>query len=477
MEFETVIGLEVHAQLSTQTKIFCSCATSFGAPANQNTCPVCLGLPGALPVLNRHAVELAVTLGLALDCQIQETSVWDRKNYFYQDLPKGYQISQFSRPICLGGSVEIELDGKRKKLPLTRIHMEEDAGKSLHDGADERYSQVDLNRAGIPLCEIVSEPDMRSAEEAGAYLRSLRSIVRYAGVCDGNMEQGSFRCDANVSIRPIGQKEFGTKVELKNLNSIRFVEKAIKYEVERQRALIMDGKLVQQETRLFNPDKGVTESMRSKENAHDYRYFPDPDLVPLVVDKVWIQSCRDKLPELAQQKQARFVRAYQITEYDAAVLTADKAVADYFELALQLHDSPKKIANWIISELMREMKTAEVEIDECPIQPAQLAQLIKLIDGNVLSGKMAKDVFKEMFVTGKDPEAIIKEKNLVQVSDTSAIESVIAEIMAANPSQVEEFRSGKEKVFGFFVGQVMRAMKGQGNPQMVNDLLRSKLKG
>ncbi len=330
MEYETVIGLEVHSQLLTKSKIFCSCSTQFGAKPNANTCPVCLALPGALPVLNKEAVELAIILGLALDCKIQSESIWDRKNYFYPDLPKGYQITQFTKPICLNGHLDINVNGAHKKVGITRIHMEEDAGKSIHDNNDARFTHVDLNRAGIPLCEIVSEPDMRSAEEAGAYLRKLRSIVRYAGVCDGNMEEGSLRCDANVSIRPVGQEKFGTKVELKNLNSIKFVEKAIKYEVERQKAVLAKNQAIVQETRLYDSSKGVTESMRSKEDAHDYRYFPDPDLVPLIVNADWISNCQKKLPELADAKTARFVQEYSISEYDASVLTADKSLGDYF---------------------------------------------------------------------------------------------------------------------------------------------------
>lgn len=475
MEYETIIGLEVHAQLLTKSKIFCSCSTEFGSKPNSNTCPVCLGLPGALPVMNKHAVELSIRLGLALNCEVQNESIWDRKNYFYQDLPKGYQITQYTKPICLNGHLDINLSGHNKKIGITRIHMEEDAGKSIHDNADDRYSHIDLNRAGVPLCEIVSEPDLRSPEEAAEYLKILRSIVRYSNVCDGNMEQGSFRCDANVSIRPVGQKEFGTKVEIKNLNSIKFVEKALKYEIERQKAQLADGESIIQETRLFDSQKGVTESMRTKEDAHDYRYFPDPDLVPLMVTDEWIENCRKKLPELAKEKAQRFVKEYQLSEYDALVLTADKELAFYFEEAVSCHANAKKIANWITSELLRELKKDDKEIETCPVTAKNLAQLVALIDEGTISGKIAKTVFAEMYQTGKEANAIIKEKNLVQVSDTNAIEKVIDDIIKMNPAQVEQYQSGKDKVFGFFVGQVMKATQGQANPQIVNELLKKKL--
>lgn len=475
MEFETIIGLEVHAQLLTRGKLFCACSTLFGAKPNANTCPVCLGLPGALPVLNKKTVDFAILAGLALNCEIQHESVWERKNYFYQDLPKGYQITQFAKPICLKGRLDITAGGKTKTVGITRIHMEEDAGKSAHDIKNDDFTRVDLNRAGVPLIEIVSEPDMRSAEEAGAYLRTLRSIVQYAGICDGNMEEGSMRCDANISIRPVGQEKFGTKVELKNINSVKFLEKAIAFEVERQKAVLADGKTIIQETRGYDNAKNTTYSMRTKEDAHDYRYFPDPDLVPLIVDKDWIENCRTLLPELAQQKAKRFVTQYQIPEYDARVLTTEKMLADYYETAVLTHNNPKKISNWIMSELLRELNNDNREIGQCPITPQTLAELVALIDKGTISGKIAKIVFEEMYKSGKSAEAIIKAQNLVQVSDTGAIEKVIAEIIATNPSQYQQYKSGKDKLFGYFVGQVMKAMKGQANPDVVNELLKKKL--
>lgn len=474
MNYEVIIGLEVHAQLSTQSKLFCACSTDFGNLQNQNTCPVCLALPGALPVLNRDCVDLAVIAGLALSCDIQNESVWERKNYFYQDLPKGYQITQYVKPICLNGHLDITTDDIKKRIGITRIHMEEDAGKSIHD-SHSTSTRVDLNRSGVPLVEIVSEPDMRSPAEAGAYLRKLRSIVQYAGVCDGNMEEGSMRCDANVSIRPVGQKEFNTRVEIKNINSVKFLEKAIAFEVERQKAVMADGGTVVQETRTYDSAANVTLSMRSKEDAHDYRYFPDPDLVPLIVDDAWIQKCRARLPELAEQKAARFVREHGISEYDANVLTSDKALADYFEAAVAAHPQAKKICNWISSELLRELKNDDRDIQDCPVSAQNLGKLVALIDNNTISGKIAKVVFEDMYQTGKTPDVIIKEKNLVQVSDTSAIEKIIDDVIAASPTQLADYKSGKDKLFGFFVGQVMKAMKGQGNPGVINDLLKKKL--
>ncbi len=475
MQYETVIGLEVHAQLLTKSKIFCGCSTQFGAQPNENTCPVCLGLPGALPALNRQVVNFAMKAGLALNCTLQKKSIWARKNYFYPDLPKGYQISQYEEPIALKGHMDILVDGKSKRVGITRIHMEEDAGKLLHDHGDTSVSHVDLNRAGTPLIEIVSEPDMRSSAEAGEYLRQIRSTLIYCEVCDGNMEEGSLRCDANVSIRPVGQEKFGTKVELKNINSFRFVEKAIEYEVERQKAALASGEPIVQETRLWDSAKGITVSMRSKEMAHDYRYFPDPDLVPLILDEAWIEKVRASIPELAKARAARFITQYQIPEYDAAVLTVEKPLADYFEDAIKIYNQPKKISNWIMTELLRELKNTNKEIGQSTIKAPQLAKLVELIETDAISGKIGKTVFEEMFATGKDPEIIIKEKGLVQVSDTGSIEKIIDQVISANPGQLAQYRSGKDKLFGFFVGQVMKEMKGQGNPTVINDLLKKKL--
>lgn len=477
MEYEVVIGLEVHAQIKVNSKIFCSCSTKFGAKPNENTCPICLGHPGVLPVLNENVPKQAIKAGLALNCDIQNKSIWDRKNYFYPDLPKGYQITQFDKPIALNGHLDINLDGNTKRLGITRIHMEEDAGKLVHDFGDVDSSHVDLNRAGTPLIEIVSEPDMRSSAEAGEYLRKLRSALRYCEVCDGNMEEGSLRCDANVSIRPMGSTEFGTKVEIKNLNSFRYVEKAIDYEVERQKSCLASGKEIVQETRLWDSNQNITQSMRSKEDSHDYRYFPDPDLVPLVIENDEIEKIKSELPELAPEKAARFVEQYQIPQYDADILTLELELAHYFEQAVSTHNNPKKISNWIMTELLRELKNSSKNISESPISAEQIGNLVKLIDDGTISGKIAKTVFEDMFSTGDDAEKIVKEKGLVQVSDTGAIEKVIDDIMTNNPGQLEQYRSGKDKLFGFFVGQVMKAMKGQANPGVVNDLLKQKLKG
>lgn len=479
-KYEVVIGLEVHVQLTTKTKIFCGCPTEFGQAPNSQTCPVCLGLPGALPVLNKQVVEYAIRTGLATHCTIAPRSVMARKNYFYPDLPKGYQISQFELPICEHGHLEIETEeGGPKTIGITRIHMEEDAGKLIHGDTPETAgaSFVDLNRACTPLLEIVSEPDMRSSDEAIAYLKKLHQIVVYLGVCDGNLEQGSFRCDANVSIRPWGQKELGTRAELKNINSFRFIKQAIEYEIERQIEVIEDGGKVVQETRLFDANAGTTRSMRGKEEAHDYRYFPDPDLVPIVVSHEWIESARQELPELPEAKQERFVREYGLSLYDAEVLTAERAMGDYFDACVRLHDDGKACANWVMGEVQRRLNDEGISIAKAPVSPELLVGMLKRIDDNTISGKIAKTVFDAMWTSGKSADAIIDEQGLKQVTDTGAIEAIIDQIIAANPGQVEEYRGGKEKVFGFFVGQVMKASQGKANPAAVNELLKKKLQG
>ena len=467
MQFETVIGLEIHAQLNTKTKIFCGCSTTFGAPPNTHTCPICLGMPGVLPVLNKAVVEAAIKLGLATRSVINKFNQFARKNYFYPDLPKGYQTSQFDLPIVGRGAVEIEVDGKKKTIGITRIHMEEDAGKLIHDDV-EPVSHVDLNRTGTPLLEIVSEPDMRSPEEAVAYLKKLHAIVRYLGICDGNMQEGSFRCDANISLRPVGQAEFGTRTELKNMNSFRHVQHALEYEVRRQRDMLLDGESIIQETLLWNPDKNCSESMRSKEDAHDYRYFPCPDLVPVEIDDQWIERVRESLPELPDDKKQRFETQYQLPDYDAQLLTADRAVADYFEEVAAAGVQPKKGSNWIMTELLRELKGDD--ISSCKVTPTQLATLLLMVEQNTISGKIAKTVFADMMESGKDPETIVKEKNLVQVSDEGELTTIVAEIVAAHPSQAEDFRNGKTKIMGFFVGQLMQKTKGKANPKMANEL-------
>ncbi len=474
MEFEPVIGLEVHAQLKTNTKIFCGCSTAFGAPPNTHVCPVCLGMPGVLPVLNRRVVDYAIRMALATHCTVQQQSQFARKNYFYPDLPKGYQISQYELPIALDGHIDIEAGNAPRRIGITRIHMEEDAGKLIHD-PDRPVSHVDYNRTGVPLIEIVSEPDIRTPEEAGAYLRKLRAILRYIDICDGNMEEGSFRCDANVSIRPRGQEAFGTRTELKNLNSFKHVEKAIQYEILRQQDTLLDGGRVIQETRLWNPDTSRTFSMRGKEEAHDYRYFPDPDLLPLVIDDTWIEAMAEALPELPDEKKARFVNDYGLSAYDAEVLTAARETADYFETGLKNHSNPKGLANWIMVELLGLLNTQGLDITQSPVVPEHLAKLVRLIDNGTISGKIAKTVFEEMAASGKAPEAIVKDKGLVQITDTDAIASAVDAVIAANPQQVAEYRGGKTRVVGFFVGQVMKATKGKANPQMVNEMLKSKL--
>ena len=472
--YEAVIGLEVHAQLLTKSKIFCGCSTAFGADPNENVCPVCSGMPGMLPVLNEKAVEYAAKMGMAIDCTLNPVSVFARKNYFYPDLPKGYQISQYELPIAEHGKVDILLDGQVKTIGVTRIHMEEDAGKNIHSSTDNA-SFVDLNRACVPLIEIVSEPDMRSAEEAVAYLKELRSILVYLGICDGNMEEGSFRCDANVSIRPKGQEAFGTRAEIKNVNSFRNVRLAIEYEIQRQKDCLEDGEAIVQETRLYNPDRNITVSMRGKEEAHDYRYFPDPDLVPLKLDPAKVDAWNADLPELPRAKRERFMRDFGLSVQDADVLTAEREIAEYFEQALAAYDQPKKIANWVMSELMREMAEAKLNAKQVALRPAELAALVKLIDDGVISGKIGKQIFPELFAQGGDPQTLVKTRGLVQISDTSALEAAIDAVIAANPAEAEAFRGGKTKLMGFFVGQIMKATKGQANPGLVNELLAKKL--
>lgn len=478
-QYEVVIGLEVHVQLTTKTKIFCGCSTRFGSAPNSQTCPVCLGMPGALPVLNRQVVEYAIRTGLATNCTIAPRSIFARKNYFYPDLPKGYQISQFELPICEHGHLDIETEAGSKRVGITRIHMEEDAGKLLHGDSPEakNSSLVDLNRACTPLLEIVSEPDMRSADEAIAYLKKLHQIVMYLGVCDGNLEEGSFRCDANVSIRPWGQKEFGTRAELKNINSFRFIKQAIEYEVERQADLLDEGGRVVQETRLFDSATGMTRSMRGKEEAHDYRYFPDPDLVPLVVSPEWIEAVRRELPELPEAKIQRFVGDFDLNRTEAEVLAADRAMADYYDATVAKHGNGKLCANWVMGEVQRRLNEDGIAIGDSPVTPEGLAALLARLDDSTISGKIAKTVFEEMWRTGKAADAIIEEKGLKQVTDTGAIEQIVDEVLAANADQVEEYRGGKEKVLGFLVGQVMKASRGKANPALVNELLLKKLKG
>jgi aspartyl-tRNA(Asn)/glutamyl-tRNA(Gln) amidotransferase subunit B len=479
MKYQVVIGLEVHTQLTTNTKIFCGCSTRFGAQPNSQTCPVCLGFPGALPVLNEKVVEYAIRAGLATNCSITPRSIFARKNYFYPDLPKGYQISQFDLPICQHGHLDIDVEGERKRIGITRIHMEEDAGKLVHadlPGVGDD-SCVDLNRACTPLLEVVSEPDMRSPDEAIAYLKKLHQIVVYLGICDGNLEEGSFRCDANVSLMPVGSTTFGTRAELKNINSFRFIKQAIEYEMERQAEILDEGGRIIQETRLFDPSTGTTRSMRGKEEAHDYRYFPDPDLVPVIVSDEWIEEVRATLPELPEAKRARFAAELGLPEYDAEVLAASRELAHYFEETVALFGQPKTVSNWVMGEVTRALNDDGNGITDCPVTPALLADLLKLIEKGTISVKIAKTVFDEMYKTGKEPATIVQEKGLVQVSDTGAIEAIIDDVLSKEAGQVAEYRSGKDKLFGFFVGQVMRASKGKANPALVNELLLKKLNG
>ncbi|HMF90447.1 MAG TPA: Asp-tRNA(Asn)/Glu-tRNA(Gln) amidotransferase subunit GatB [Candidatus Angelobacter sp.] len=477
-KYEPVIGLEVHVQLLTQTKIFCGCSTQFGAPPNINVCPVCLGLPGALPVLNRKAVEFAVLAAQALGCQVREASIFARKNYFYPDLPKGYQISQYDQPLAEHGLIEIKLaSGAKKRVGITRLHMEEDAGKSLHEGFPDSAtsSYIDLNRSGVPLIEIVSEPDMRSPEEAFEYLTRLKEIILYTGVSDCNMEEGSLRCDANVSVRPHAQEKFGVKTEIKNVNSFRFIRQALEYEVGRQIEILENGGTIQQETRLFNAQEGRTYSMRSKEEAHDYRYFPEPDLLPLAVNAEWQADIRRKLPELPEPRRARWVRDYGITEYDAQVLTASKTLADQFEAAAKAAKSAKRVANLVQSELMGRLKARGLEIEQSPITMKGVAMSADLLEEGTISSKILKDLYDKAFAASEDFPSVYAREKPQQITDTAALERIIDEVIAANPKQLEQYRAGKTTVIGFFVGQVMKASKGQAKPELVNELLKKKL--
>ncbi|HWR37897.1 MAG TPA: Asp-tRNA(Asn)/Glu-tRNA(Gln) amidotransferase subunit GatB [Patescibacteria group bacterium] len=477
MSYETVIGLEVHSELKTKSKIFCGCSTQFGSDQNTNVCPVCLGLPGVLPVINEKVVEFAVRAGLALNCRILPFSKFDRKNYYYPDLPKNFQTSQYDLPIAVDGYLDIEVNGETKRIGITRVHMEEDAGKLVHSGtiSNSDYALVDYNRTGVPLIEIVSEPDLRSPEEAKAYLEKMKAILEYLDVSDCKMEEGSLRCDANISLRPVGQEEFGVKSEIKNLNSFRSVQKGLEYEVARQTELLDEGGKVVQETRSWDDAKGITVSLRSKEQAHDYRYFPEPDLVPIMVEESWVEDIRAHLPELPEARKQRLMNEYGLPAYDAGVITASKAMAEYYDATVAKGAEAKVVANWLMSEVSRMLNAEGREVTDCPVSPAHLAGLIALISKGTISGKIAKTVFEEMWSSGKDAESIVKEKGLVQISDEGEIVAIVQAVIAAHPQSVADYRAGKEKAIGFLVGQIMKQTKGRANPELVNRLLKENL--
>jgi aspartyl-tRNA(Asn)/glutamyl-tRNA(Gln) amidotransferase subunit B len=478
MDYEIVIGLEIHTELKTNSKIFCGCSTKFGSEQNTNVCPVCLGLPGVLPVINEKVVEFAIKAGVALNCEILPFSKFDRKNYYYPDLPKNFQTSQYDLPIAVNGHLDIEVNGETKRINITRIHMEEDAGKLVHSGATISSSDsalVDYNRTGVPLLEIVSEPDIRSAEEARAYLEKVKAILEYLDVSDCKMEEGSLRCDANISLRPHGQAALGTKAEIKNLNSFRSVQRGIEYEVIRQEEILDDGGRVIQETRTWDENKGITASMRSKEQAHDYRYLPEPDLVPIVVDPARVAEIRANLPELPDARRERLMNDYGLSEYDAGIITSSKAVADYFDQSVQNNGDAKVVANWLMGEVSKHLNSEGITILDCPVSPKQLTELLALIEKGTISNKIAKTVFEEMWTSRKDAEVIVKEKGLVQISDSSEIVAIVESVIAANPQSVADFKAGKDKAIGFLVGQIMKQTKGRANPDMVNTLLRERL--
>lgn len=478
MKYTTVIGLEVHSELKTKSKAFCSCSTEFGGEPNTHVCAVCLGMPGALPVLNKQVVEFAIRAGLAVDCEIKKFNKFDRKNYFYPDLSKNYQISQFDKPICEGGHIDIEVDGQTKRIGITRIHMEEDAGKLIHSGATIKTSDssaVDYNRAGVPLIEIVSEPDMRSSAEARAYLEKLKAILEYTEVSDCKMQEGSLRCDANISVMPEGATEFGTRAEIKNLNSFRALERAIEYEIQRQIQLVEDGGTVVQETRTWDDGKGVTLSMRSKEEAHDYRYFPEPDLVPVEIDDAWIARVKSELPELPAARKARLMQEKGLVDYDAENIVSTKAMAEYFDEAAKHTEDSKGIANWLLGDVSAYLNSENIAIEQFPITPANLGEMVNLINKGVLSSKLAKKVFIEMLKTGKTPQALVKELGLEQISDEGAIVKIVEETLAENPQSIIDYKAGKDRALGFLVGQIMKKSRGKANPEMVNNLLKERM--